>query len=373
MKLIKRLLALTASLLFGLVLLELLCTVWAARTRGTIDVVALNEKESGDVQIPAGRIQPHPYFGFTLSAAVEDRNNIGTAGRDFPIRKDESKFTVLVVGGSVASALSRNKFLERALGQYDLGKPVIVLSGAVPAWQQPQSLFLLANYGDVADAVISVEGFNEHIRLQGGSKRLEFPNAAFLEVNPVVSNGLDVCGRAWLSGVLRDFSSSHKSRALYFVTKAARSRLNYSTEPPRIIQELYELPAGTTAETSIAFNLDQYSKYMRLMHCTAECLGLKDAYFIQPCPAIGKRLTAAEVAAAGDLNYAATYERMTEQLVALNAVGVPVVSITDVFNETTETVYVDKIHCGQQTAGYRLMAERIAAELAKRWNLRPLK
>jgi len=365
---LKKLAALAFSTLFGLVLLEGLCTVWALQSRGTMSVVELNAKESGEVQIPASRIQPHPYFGFTFSDAVEDRNNIGTAGRDFPLRKDDSKFTILVVGGSVANALSRTRILENELARYDFGKPVVVLSGAVPAWQQPQSLFMLANYGDVADAVVSVEGFNEHIRLQGGAKRLEYPNAAFLEVNPVVSNGFDVCGRTWLSGVLRDFSSSHNSRALYFVTKAIRGRLDHKTES-RIVKELYELPADSQGKKSIDFNLDQYAKYVRLMHATSKCLGLKDAYFVQPCPAIGKTLTPAEVASAGDLSYADTYTAMTNRLVGLNSEGVPVVSLADVFNGCDETIYADKIHCGQKTDGYRLMSARIADELARLWQI----
>lgn len=65
----------------------------------------------------------------------------------------------------------------------------------------------------------------------------------------------------------------------------------------------------------------------------------------------------------------------------LNDSGIPVRSLLDVFADTKETIYADPIHCalGEYTTdfefnhiasrGYRIMSERIAAEVAKVWGI----
>ena len=74
----------------------------------------------------------------------------------------------------------------------------------------------------------------------------------------------------------------------------------------------------------------------------------------------------------GPLDYADTYRRMEASQLTLTSGGIEVISLTDVFNDVPQSVYCDAIHCGwfkgRGEEGYRIMAERIADELARLWN-----
>jgi hypothetical protein len=99
------------------------------------------------------------------------------------------------------------------------------------------------------------------------------------------------------------------------------------------------------------------------------------AHFIQPAPAIGKRLTDEERAVVGDLAYRPLYERITRDVLSLANEGTPIFSLLDLFEHTTGSVYADVIHLRQEqdgtSEGYRMMAERMATMLARTWHLQP--
>ena len=132
----------------------------------------------------------------------------------------------------------------------------------------------------------------------------------------------------------------------------------------------YKFPSDWAPERRVAFNLGQYEKYISMMHDVAGgTLAIRDVYFVQPCPAIGKTLTADEKRVVGKLDYAEVYQRMTDELLTLNGRGIPVVSLLDCFDGVDETVYADIVHCDTNGSGYRIMSERIADELARLWNV----
>ena len=139
-------------------------------------------------------------------------NHVGTAGREFPLERDDSVFTILVTGGSVAAQIVWNNTLEDALnGRLKIGKPIRVLSGASGAWRQPQQTIFLTLYGDVADAVISLDGFNEHWAVKPERlTRLEVPDGDFYTCNPVLDGGYDRLGASWACGKLRQLSQRHE-------------------------------------------------------------------------------------------------------------------------------------------------------------------
>jgi hypothetical protein len=111
------------------------------------------------------------------------------------------------------------------------------------------------------------------------------------------------------------------------------------------------------------------------MDVTAQRLGVKRAFFIQPVPAIQKTLTLEERRVVGDLGYRDGYEKMVSALLNLRQEGIPVTGLLNLFADLKESVYRDEVHClydpmTGDNAGYRLMATRMADELGATWGLR---
>ena len=112
----------------------------------------------------------------------------------------------------------------------------------------------------------------------------------------------------------------------------------------------------------------------RTMEAIARDRGIRSAYFIQPIPAVGKRLTPEERAVVGDLSYAPLYRRMVDEMLGLRAERVPIFSLLDVFADVETALYDDSIHLKRnergESMGYQLMATAIARRLADVWHLR---
>jgi hypothetical protein len=206
-----------------------------------------------------------------------------------------------------------------------------------------------------------------------GGARLERPGSDFATLNPVLKHGYERLIASHKIQQLRELSRRVNSRALFLITRTMRRRIANGISPDDSrefgVNSIFSVPDDWSAEQRIAFNIEQYKKYIRLMHATSGELGLKEAYFVQPCPAIGKTLTAQEKDVVEDLDYAPVYQQMADELVSLNARGIPAVSLLDCFAEVSETVYADNIHCDPDGPGYRILAERLADELALLWNV----
>jgi len=99
-------------------------------------------------------------------------------------------------------------------------------------------------------------------------------------------------------------------------------------------------------------------------------LEIKDVHFIQPCPAIGKQLTEDERKVVRNLDYADSYQHMESALLLLSHQDISVVSLLNCFETTKETVYADTVHCDRQGPGYKIMAERMASDVARLWGVK---
>jgi hypothetical protein len=338
---------------------------------------------------------PHPYLGFVHHAnppcGLQDANNVGLLGPDFPSARLTGTYTILVTGGSVASQFAkpfggRGPYLERMLNERyhsPTGKPFLVLDGGDGAWKQPQQLILLALYADAVNAVVTLEGFNE-VKYIGSRYRFEYPAANFEQVNPLASQSFPdliaryLVGRA--EGVVAQNVVLRRSHAAFAVIstldawleRRARSRPAQKTT----VDSMFLLPAGWSAEERSEWAMRQYEKYVLAMHAIARDQGVRIAHFIQPVPAIGKPLTDDERRGAGGMNeYVEKYAWMTERLLALRSRGVDTFSLLDVFEGRTERLYLDDIHVilnpdGSST-GNRMMSERVVEELARAWKLKP--
>jgi hypothetical protein len=336
---------------------------------------------------------PHPYLGFVHHGnppcGIPGINNVGLFGPDFPADRLSDRFVILVTGGSVAAQFAQilpggPRYLEAILNESYLsptGKPFLVLNGGDGAWKQPQQVILFLLWSDVVDGVVTLDGFNE-MGAVIGTLRFEYPANNFGVVNPLAKEGYDAVVSRWILGRLVGWASHNsvtsRSHVVYMVIREVRRALDRQARWERdrgtTIESLFRLPPEWDTDRRIAAALEQYRKYIRSMNAIGRERKIQTAYFVQPVPAIGKRLTQAERAVVGDLSYGPLYRRMTEALLSLRSEGILVFSLLQIFAGVEDTLYDDSIHLKRdargESVGYRLMAEQIAHTLAKGWSLR---
>jgi len=329
-------------------------------------------------------LAPHPYLVFVHTSRPECRsfsNNTGHRGPEVPLVRRPDYYTVMILGGSVANQIFQFKSEEiRAYFQEKYpGRQVVILNGSLEGWKQPQQLFMLQMYGEVIDAAISIEGFNEMIfnYRQGYQLRFDTPfipgyrkaNPGFLSTRERVV--IDIS--AWLFDVVNDNRVLRRSKAAYFISDTLRSALEHHisdheapTDSLEHLSRILPLPAEWGAEQKKQHALEQYLKYLSLMNATAKNFGIPLAVFLQPAPALHKPLSSEELNVVGDLAYRDDYQWFEQQLLA-HKKNLPVISMLDVFASTPATIYKDGIHYHKESEGPTLIVNRIQQELNRRW------
>ena len=340
-------------------------------------------------------LYPHPYLAFVHHGnppcGIPEINNIGLFGPDYPSEKPADRFVVLVTGGSVAaqfmsSGVNRTPYLQAALERDYVspnGRPFLLLNGGDGAWHQPQQLILFLLYADAVHAVVTLDGFNERYFV-GSSVRFEFPSNNFMDVNPLARASYSEVVKRWIVGKLYGRAANSRvlsrSQVAYLVLTQLDAYLKeqqslYTAREKTNMNTMFQLPESWDEERRIVWADGQYRKYIRAMDAVAAQNGVLFAHFIQPVPALGKTLTVEEKAVAGDLGYRSRYERITRDVLSLANTGTPIFSLLDVFEHNTDSLYADVIHLRRApdgtSAGYALMAQRMADTLARTWHLRP--
>jgi len=395
------------ALVLGVVIFELLAiAVLTLKEHRYVGARELLRREEGtfvgDVTRADSKCQyidslfPHPYVAFVHHAnqpcGLPGINNVGLFGTDFPSEKRPDRFVILLTGGSVAAQFGQvipggPKYLEEILNASyasPTGRQFLVLNGADGGWKQPQQAILFLLYSDVVDAVVTLDGYNEHSFAIGAAPfRFEYPATNFMTVNPLADSRYDVVASRWLLGRLvgyarrsRVLSRSHGVVMIVRVLRSAVERLSASSgERKTTVQSIFALPADWDREKRRQYGMEQYRKYIRAIDVLAADRGVLSAHFIQPCPAIGKRLTPEEQAVVGDLSYAGTYAQMTEGLLTLRQQGFKIFSLLQLFQDVDHTLYEDHAHMKKdargESEGYRRMASAIAQILAGEWGLKP--
>lgn len=335
---------------------------------------------------------PHPYLAFVHHGnppcGVPDINNIGLFGWDFPSEKIRDHFVVLVTGGSVAGQfgqLTRGgpRYLELILNDAYVsptGKPFLVLNGGVGAWKQPQQTILFLLYSDVVDAVVTLDGYNEYTQLQK-RLRFEYPANQFVIINPFTGDRYDLVIARWLVGRVVGYANQHpvlsRSHAAFALLRGTRRWMEgtgFARDRRTTVRSLFQTPEDWDEGKRVEWATGQYQKYIRALNAIARERRVLAASFIQPVPAIGKRLTSEEREVVGDLEYGPLYQRMAESLLKLRSEGVHVFSLLDIFRDVDTSLYVDHAHLARDaqgdSLGYRFMAEQVAQHLAVSWNLK---
>jgi hypothetical protein len=253
-----------------------------------------------------------------------------------------------------------------------------VLNGGDGAWKQPIQTILFLLYGEVFDGVVMLDGFNEHYIVE--SIRLEMPSPNFTTINPVVTGSYQSIAATWAANEIIRYARenpilSHSFLA-YAVVDAGRSYLEAKATRSAgmtTLDSIFQLPQDWTAQQKFAFNMEQYKKYIRSTEVLAKARDVRTAYFIQPVPAIGKRLTEDEKRVVQTLDYGPLYLRMAESLLGLSKEGIAIFSLLDVFAGETSTLYADWIHMKfdstHDSPGYRIMASAMAQRIGDAWGL----
>lgn len=341
---------------------------------------------------------PHPYVAFVHHAnppcGLPYVNNVGLFGDDFPTVKRTDRYVVLLTGGSVASQLGQNfappapRYLEEELNKRYVsptGKPFLVLNGGDGAWKQPQQFILFSTYATSVDAVLTLDGFNEHYFFwKGAEERLERPLSNFIEVNPFVADeNFGDAAIGWVMGRLAGSLALNpvlgSSHAAYLVIRgieaAAKGKDIIKSNKRTTLNSIFRMPDDIRKDYDRAFavQLGLYQKYARGIEAVARDNNVKTAYFLQPAPGYGKTLTDEEKRAAGDLAYADMYRRIVDGMLTLRTHGLQIYDLGDLLSNEKETIYADHIHFYRssdgESRGYRLMATRIGEILADTWGL----
>lgn len=347
----------------------------------------------------ADTLFPHPYLAFVHHdippCGLKRVSNAGLTGDNFPLVKSDDRYVILLTGGSVAAQLGQvdtrpaPRYLEDELNAHytsPTGKPFQVINGGAGAWKQPQQLILFALHSNVLDGVVTLDGYNEVLMMKDKqTQRLERPALNFLEVNPIAAqDGFGNVVVSWLAGRVAGAIGHHgvlgHSHAAYLVVKAveqsAKGGDKFRSGGTLVFDRMFEIPAELRSDSQAVtgFQLAQYRRYIRLMSTIAREEGVKTMFFLQPVPAIAKTLTEAERQVNPDLWYGDRYRQVVRTLAGLREQGIAVVDILDVFAEEQGTIYADDIHPYRapdaESRGYRLIAARMAREMAHGWGLR---
>ncbi len=341
---------------------------------------------------------PHPYLAFVHHAnppcSMPYVNNIGLFGDDFPVIKRLDRYVILLTGGSVASQLGQNwpapapRYLEEELNRRYLspnGRPFQILNGGDGAWKQPQQLILFSMYATSVDAVVTLDGFNEHYFFWAGtSERLERPLSNFIEVNPFVADeNFGDAAIGWVVGRVAGSLSANpvlgRSHAAYMIVRGieavAKSKDVFASAKKTTLAGQFAITEEIRSNHALAFSvqLGLYQKYARGIEAIARDFGIKTAYFLQPVPVIGKTLTEEEKRVVGDTRYASFYRPIVDGMLSLRSRGMSVHDLGDLLKDERGTIYADHIHFVREpngdSRGYRLMAARMADLLAESWGL----
>jgi hypothetical protein len=335
----------------------------------------------------ADSIMPHPYLSFAYHrghpCSQEGINNVGLKGADLPAVNDPEFYDILVLGGSVAELFAAHgprasNFLEDRLNEIYVspnGRPFRVLNAAIAAGREPMQLISLILFGSRADAVISLEGYNELVPYRslrllmeptqewkmlmasgsavGGSRYRANSYAKMLAIA--------VAGNSLLS---RSYTSFLTTRLFYAVTERAAVAAD---------ERAPGFPAAWSEAERRGEILRQYKRVLRLQRAMAREEGLPYFAFLQPAPALYKKLTSQEISVVGDLSYGAAYQEFSNEILSLRKEGFPIASLLKTLLHVEKSIYVDNIHFdgdGANGTGNRLLAEGVTRILGREWRLK---
>jgi hypothetical protein len=259
------------------------------------------------------------------------------------------------------------------------------LNGGDGAWKEPQAFILFALYATSVDAVVTLDGFNEHYFFwPGAQERFERPLSNFIDVNPFVADeNFGDAAIGWVMGRLAGTLALNpilgQSHAAYMVIRgieaAAKGKDSFKSNKKTTLNSMFAMPEDIRRDHELAFavQLGLYQKYVRGIEALARDYNVKTAYFLQPSPAWGKALTEEEKRVVGDLSYRDLYRKIVAGMMTLRERKLPIFDLGDIFADEKGTIYADHIHFARdavnESPGNRLISMRMGQLLAETWGL----
>lgn len=331
--------------------------------------------------------RPHPTYLYVKKnrppCADLGINADGFRGPLAPLKKDPKVFTILFGGGSVAEDLVGTEevtTLETELNAkfrvpgFDR---IQVINAAIAGWRQPQTFIAFAMNSHRIDAFVTLEGYNEHYLM------IETPNGRPFGslVNPFAMRGVDSITdtKGAVSGVLEGFLFAwlredgllQKSHTVYFFTDRLRNKLRDIHQQSRRDETGLHNLASSGGELSrtetFRYNLERYKHTLRQTNAIASRFKIRTLHFLQPVPAEKRNLTAREVEVVGDLSYRKDYQVQTDELLELTKEEINIVSLHDLFKDTSEDIFNDRIHLN--LSGREAVIQKIVSDIGRRWKL----
>ena len=338
-------------------------------------------------------IVPHPYLGYVYGHQKKCHlgpNALGFQSKDYPKRRDPLFYDILVLGGSTAELLASIKtesgqyFFEEYLNRNFISptqKPFRVFSAATGGYKHPNQLIAYLMFGEFADAIFSIEGFNEHFVYKEGYK-LERPDAAYYQLSPVFEepNLTELAVKVvkqriqvTISNVfpLKYSSTLFLMQQLFYSEDTLTEKLNHKMK----IENGFRFEQSISKEEGLEYNLNRHLEYLQQINRLAKKRKTEFIAFIQPVPVLYKRLTSIEKQQLTIKGYEDIYQQMTEALVSSATENeLEIVSLLKILEQHPERYYIDHIHFnfhyplpeGVQD-GQLLLAKNLAKSFLSKW------
>ena len=329
---------------------------------------------------------PHPYLGWVHwnnpECSWHSVNSDGFTSPEFPIKKDENFFDILITGGSVAQQFGpgecKNKknnfcrdFLSEALEKYKSmnNQNIRVFNAGAGAYKHPHQSIVATLFGKSFDLIISIEGFNEHHMLNDKVlKKLSSPGNNF---NISTS---DFYIDSHLNKYLLKFLFFYKNLPNKFdlIDSSHFHALSY-----RLLKKIFEFTFLTDTEKRENFsNLWKYKKseleninieefkYKNLVShwknfiASSNSNGAKSIIIIQPVPQLFKNLSIKEKQITNQRDYRKIFLRMSDEAKKLRVnENLMIYDFLNIFQKYNETIYEDTVHIN--TKGNEIMASNL--------------
>lgn len=302
-------------------------------------------------------------------------NNVNLQGDDFPLIKQPNDYVVLLIGGSVAQLLG-NGFKEDLFSfftQKYKNKNVKFLVGALRGWSYPQQFNLFARFAPIVDTVISVDGFNETLQIMDSFNPFGSFSLPFMmqERNQKSLNFLFSTKWYYYLEDLKEQNSCGFSFLCHFVLERTQSLIlkYYVFDEGRIKKDFERSIAydGIDPKEARRLNLEQYLNYLRMTDYIAKGYNIDTYHFLQPVPALQKKLTSEEMSLVNSSSefsmdsYRGMYTQVEKAFLSLKKEKMKVYSLVSIFDRITETVYID--HIRPNKLGNKIMSKAIIEKL----------
>ena len=331
---------------------------------------------------------PHPYLGWVNWNNPNCSNKLGFnsdgfLGPEFPIKKYEKFFDILITGGSVSAQFGpgrkcKNKenpfcrnFLAEALKEYisSNNKEIRVFNGGAGAYKHPHQSIVATLFGKNFDLIISIEGFNEHYLLNDKiPKKFSVPannynistNAFYLDSNfnrliiKLILSYKNLANKFFLA------DKSHFHSLSYRILKIiAEKTILTENNKRKNFSNLWEYDKTQLNSVDIEeFKYENLVSQWKNFIASSSSNGAKAIVIIQPVPQLYKNLTLEEKEFTNHRDYKKIFLKMAEEAEKLRLnKNLMVYDFLNIYEQYNETIYQDQIHIN--TKGNEIMASNL--------------